>query len=167
MNKIKHSDKLGLVQKTVKDFLTPPQDEYVVDPTQKDHVDVAYLEMAAVGGGFMSIKLAVWGNEGNYPHFHFYKGVKPNAGIPNKGKGGGCILFKEAKYFLHGTHKDTMNRNEIEALIEFLKSTHEIGITVWKYMIFLWNDNNPNSIQVDPDTEIPEYYSNMPNIKKK
>jgi hypothetical protein len=132
------------------------------------NIEEEYLtEMAAVKGGFMSIKLAAWGREGNYPHFHFYKGVAPDDGIPNGGEGGGCILIKKERYFIHGTHQDTMNRDEIEALIKFLNSTHpSLGVSIWRYIITLWNDNNPNSVQVGLDTPIPPYYHNMPSVRQ-
>lgn len=55
-------------------------------------IDGTFFEMAAVKGGFMSIKLSVWCDEGKYLHFHFYHGVGPDQGVPNKGHGGGCIL---------------------------------------------------------------------------
>jgi len=138
--------------------------EYVLDDAYDKPTHISYLEMATVAGGFDSIKLAIWGREGNYPHFHFYRGLDPNEGIPSKGKGGGCILFEEEKYFLHGSHKDSMDTREIRSLINFLNSKNELGHTVWKYMIYLWNTNNPQVVQVDLNTPIPEYYHNMPNV---
>jgi hypothetical protein len=42
-------------------------------------------EMITIEGGFNNIRLAVWSNEGKRPpHFHFYKGVKPEQEIPYK-----------------------------------------------------------------------------------
>lgn len=130
-------------------------------------LDGTFFEMVAVKGGFMSIKLSVWGDEGKYPYFHFYHGVSPNQGIPNKGRGGGCILIKEAKYFIHGSHRDTMEKKEIEGLIKFLKSKHPIySISIWKVIIDTWNENNRDQPQVSLDAPIPPYKHNMPSIKE-
>lgn len=130
-------------------------------------IDGTFFEMVAVKGGFMSIKLSVWGDEGKYPHFHFYHGVSPNQDIPNKGHGGGCILIKEAKYFIHGSHHDTMNRKEIEGLIKFLKSKHPTyGVTIWEFIIDTWNENSKDQTQVSLDAPIPLYTHNMPSIKE-
>ena len=126
-----------------------------------------FCEMATVKGGFMSIRLSVFENEGMIPHFHFYKGIAPNKGI-NKSKrsGGGCICFMEPKYFSHATHDETMTSKEIKGLIEFLKAPHEIikEISNWKYMLTLWNsENDDKKYQIPMDTPIPEYKSDMEN----
>lgn len=130
--------------------------------------DEYMLEMSMVAGGFNGIKLAVWGREGNYPHFHFYKKLDINSGIPNEGRGGGCICIKEPAYFIHGTHQDIMNKKEIQSLIEFLKKQYKnYSVTNWEYIIGLWNDNNPDCTQIPPGQKIPDYTSNMSSIMKK
>ena len=123
-------------------------------------------EMATCKGGFESVKLAVYGSEGEgYPHFHFYQGLSPESGIPNKGQGGGCILFKDAKYFIHGTHRSTLERNEMKKLIPFLKQKHLIyNVQNWIYLITEWNTNNPYAY-VDPLTPIPPYHIGMPSVR--
>jgi hypothetical protein len=121
-------------------------------------------EMAAVGGGFNNIKLAIFGNESNYPHFHFYR-VNDTDGIPKNGYGGGCIMIREPKYFIHGNHKEKLKRKEPEALIEFLNSHHpKLKISIWSYIIILWNDNNPK-FEIKDDIKIPEYYLGMLNYR--
>ena len=77
-------------------------------------------EMATVAGGFINIRLAVNGDEGNYPHFHFYHNTPANKGIKNKGHGGGCLMIKEPLYFIHGSHTETLGNDEIQPLMEFL-----------------------------------------------
>lgn len=128
-----------------------------------------FTEMAHVKGGFNSIKLGVFEDEtGDIPHFHFYKGLKPEGGIPKNARtSGGCICFMSPNYFLHAGHKETMDKKEMKGLIEFLNKDHESisGITNWIYMISLWNDNNPLRKQVPINTKIPAYTHNMESIK--
>ena len=127
-------------------------------------------QLAAVGGGFKSIRLAVYGKEGMIPHFHFYKGVSPKQGIPEgpDEKDNGCICILEPKYFIHPGHKEKMNRDEIKTLMEFLKSPMPNGLgTKWNHIITLWNENNPMCTQVSYDTPIPEYKHNMGSILAK
>lgn len=122
-----------------------------------------------IPGGFSSIRLAIWPSEGDgYPHFHFYKGVAPNKGIPKEKKnGGGCICFESANYFKHDKHVDTMTPQEIRELIKFLKTPmpEYNGIILWKHMLMSWNANNEDRKQLSLNLEIPEYYSYMPTVQ--
>ena len=132
--------------------------------------DDPFFEMATIKWGFMSIKLAIYSKEGNYPHFHFYKNLKPEGGIPEKDRyGGGCISIEEPKYFSHATHDETMTSKEIKGLIEFLKDKNKTfdSITNWQYIIGQWNDNNPDQKQLDINISIPEYKSDMEKIIEK
>lgn len=141
----------------------------ILDMEIEDQED-PYFEMAQVKWGFMSIKLAIYGKEGDgYPHFHFYKECAPEKGIPeNKRKRGGCICIESANYFIHGTHKDTMEPKEIDGLIKFLKTKNKTftSLTNWEYIIGQWNDNNPDSKQLPIDLPIPNYNSNMKSVQK-
>jgi len=85
------------------------------------------------------------------PHFHFYKsGIVTNTG-------GGCLTMKEERYFNHGTHTETLNSKEAKYLMKYLKSKpNGMDITVWHFMIYSWNANNPNS-KIDINTPIPDY----------
>jgi hypothetical protein len=136
---------------------------------RKGIVSKYLMEMSQVKGGFMGIKLAAWGREGNIPHFHFYRGISPNKGVPDNAiRSGGCICIKEAAYFIHGRHRDTMRPREIKGLIEFLKMPHvELSkISNWEYILATWNGANPYSVQVDVNTPIPAYTSNMGTIQQ-
>ena len=125
-------------------------------------------EMAAIKGGFKNVKLAVWGSEGNgYPHFHFYRGVAPNAGIPNKGQGGGCILFEKPNYFHHKTHTEYLTKRESKELVPFLKAKHETGGTNWQFILGTWNGANPGMKQFPMDTPIPNYKYDMIDCHRK
>lgn len=126
-------------------------------------------QLAAVGGGFKSIRLAVYGKEGMIPHFHFYKEVSPKQGIPEDSdeKDNGCICILEPKYFIHGKHQEKLDKKEMKSLIKFLNEKNETGTTNWKFMIGLWNSSNPESTQVPYDTPIPEYTYDMENIIEK
>jgi len=144
-------------------------EKFILDIPMNDSIN--NCDCVTISGGFESIKLAVYDKEGTgYPHFHFYHGLKPEGGIPgSKKSGGGCICFKEAAYFTHSNHKDTMDNSEIKSLIKFLNSIYkkEFGITVWQYMITVWNDQNPNCTQLPLDLSIPKYYASMPTVQAK
>ena len=60
------------------DLMNEPIEEY---EESSFSVDDYFSEMVTVKGGFMSIKIAIYGSEGRYPHFHFYKGIAPEQGI--------------------------------------------------------------------------------------
>lgn len=129
----------------------------------------SYYEMAQVKWGLMSIKLAIYGKEGSYPHFHFYKECAPEKGIPEEKKAsGGCLCIESANYFIHGTYTEKMNPKEIEGLIEFLKSPHKSlkKITNWEYIVDEWNQNNPDQKQLPVDLAIPDYRSDMNSIQE-
>lgn len=130
--------------------------------------DERFLEMATVKWGFDSIKLAVYGSEGPIPHFHFYKGIAPEKSIPPNTKGGGCICIEEAKYFVHSSHKATLNNKEAEHLIDFLRMQNKTfpELTNWQYILGLWNDSNSDQKQVSLDLKIPDYTGNMESIKE-
>lgn len=152
------------------DVLPEDFNEHICSIKPVDYVDTAdtehsFMEMSAIGGGFCSIKLSVYGNEGSIPHFHFYKGIAPEKGIPQDVSGGGCICITTPKYFSHGSHEERLTRKEINGMIEFLKSPNKVvkDRTNWKHIIELWNENNPEQIQVDTEAEIPNYMADMPN----
>lgn len=125
-----------------------------------------FFEMSSIRGGFKNIKLAVFGGEGDLPHFHFFHNVAADRGIPQeKAKGGGCLCILEPKYFMHSGHTETLTSDEIKELIKFLKSPMKnIDISIWTYIINLWNDNNEDRTQVPIDAKIPNYHSGMDNI---
>lgn len=128
-------------------------------------IDEEFLEMATIKWGFMSIKLAIYGDEGSgYPHFHFYKNLKPEEGIPASYRsGGGCLAIESANYFVHGGHQEKLNPEEIKGLRVFLKEKNRSinSITNWEYIVGMWNDNNPDQKQLPTDIQIPDYRSDM------
>lgn len=143
-------------------------DKLFEEAVSKSHL---FCEMASVKWGFESIKLGVFEDEpGNIPHFHFYRGIAPEKGVPkNARSGGGCICIEKPNYFIHASHKDTMSIKEIKGLIEFLNSPHKsiTNITNWEYIISLWNDNNPMRKQVPLNIPIPKYKNDMESVTEK
>ena len=132
-----------------------------------DLINQHLFEMATVKGGFMSIKLAIFGSEGPIPHFHFYKGIAPEESIPNNGsRGGGCLCMDRPLYFNHGSHKETLSSKEIKGLIKFLQEPNKRfkSISNWVYLIGLWNDNNPTQTQLPMNIPIPDYKSDMGSV---
>ena len=132
--------------------------------------DELFMEMATVKWGFMSIKLAIYGKErSGYPHFHFFKGLKPEGGIPDEYRnGGGCLCIESPNYFIHENHVDTLTPKEIKGLIKFLREQNKTfkSISNWEYIIGQWNDNNPEEKQIPMDTPIPDYKSNMSSVQE-
>lgn len=100
-----------------------------------------FLEMTTIRSGFMSIKLAIYGREGlGYPHFHFYKNLKPESEIPESVRqGGGCLCIESANYFVHGEHTERLTSKEIKGLIKFLKEPNRTlkEISNWEYILGL------------------------------
>lgn len=119
-------------------------------------------------GGFEGIKLGVYENEGPIPHFHFYKGLKPEGSIPKiyARNGGGCICFKEAKYFIHGKHTEVLTKKECDALNEALRKPYQgKDITLWQQLINFWNEGNDEKYPIPENLEIPCYKHNMESKK--
>lgn len=168
MDRVEATKVLLLMEKAENGF-EGTLEEYMIERANADNIeDGPFMEMAAVHGGFMEIKLCVWGREGPTPHFHFYKGVSPNQGIPNDGYGGGCMCIMQPNYFRHASHKDKMKPKEIKGLIKFLNSSMPGGkLTVWDYIIMTWNGANPEQTQVPINTPIPEYTNNMTSVIQK
>ena len=98
------------------------------------------------------ITLFVRMRERDIAHFHFYRGK-----VPDSGKGGGCLMLKDNMYYDHETHTDTLTEKELISLVKFLNSSHKgLGVTMWKYIINLWNDNNPR-YKVPGNLNMPNY----------
>lgn len=126
-------------------------------------------EMTTISGSFMGIKIVVFGNEKECPHFHFYKGIAPEREVPkNKISGGGCICIETSNYFVHGRHTEKLNRKETNALISFLKSPHKLlkEYTNWEYIISEWDQNNPEQKQLPMDLPIPDYRHDMSSVQE-
>lgn len=146
-------------------------EKYLKKSSDIPNKEESFLEMATVKWGFMSIKLAIYGDEGNgYPHFHFFKDLKPEGGIPESYRsGGGCLTIESPNYFVHGRHTEKLNPKEIKGLIKFLKERNRTlsKYTNWEYILAQWNDNNPDQKQLPLDLPIPDYKSDMDAIQEK
>ena len=108
--------------------------------------------------------VAVGDNERNVAHFHVFRSDKDLRSWNN----GSCIMFTENRYFDHGKrNKEILTRHELNALKMKLKSTYEeFNMTFWKWIIILWNNNNPN-YSINTDLKMPEYdYDTIKNYKE-
>lgn len=88
-------------------------------------------------------------------HFHIYRCKKDLEAWKN----GACLLFKENRYFDHALNKETLTEDELNAVIECLKSKPKEGLlgnNNWEYLISLWNSNNYN-FRIDLNTPMPNY----------
>lgn len=110
-------------------------------------------EMARVGFTSDSYEVYVNTNDaGNIPHFHYRQKDDWN-------KFHTCIQITSPKYFHHTGKEDVLNIKQKKNLIEFLNSPYKnYGITVFRHLIDMWNDNN-SSVQVDENITIPDYMS--------
>lgn len=105
------------------------------------------LEMARVGK-FGECEVAIYGGEGFIPHFHFFD---------RESNRQGCIRLDKAKYFSHGRKNDRLNSSERKDLVAWLRSPmRRVGMSVYEYMLFLWNENNPD-FEIDEQMEMPNY----------
>ena len=113
------------------------------------------LEMAQIGRMSNPLwYLWIWPNDGgNIPHFHI-------SDVPPTRRGGSfhcAIKLKEAEYFKHGSYTDEITSvKRRKELVDFLQSKTDLGITMWQFALFTWNQNNSEA-KVDVNLEIPDY----------
>ena len=109
-------------------------------------------EMARVGFTSDSYEIYVRTNDsGNIPHFHYWDTLTKGDVFHT------CIRIDSPEYFHHTGKEDELNSKQKKSLIQFLLKQHStLGISNWKYLIALWNDNN-SDVYVDIDSEMPDY----------
>ena len=130
-----------------------------------DPMDYAYLqEMAGRIPGNIKVDkkgkriliVAVGDRENRgEPHFHVYRNAKDWQNWRNSA----CLLFKYNRYFDHGYHRETLDDDELTALVYYLRTKPEKGLlgeTYWQYLISLWNMNQPN-FKLDLNLPMPDY----------
>ena len=74
-------------------------------------------------------------------HFHVYR----SQGDLNAWSNGACLMFTEGRYFSHEKNHETLNHDELDAVVAKLKEPPREnlpGKTNWEYLIFLWNAGN-------------------------
>ena len=99
--------------------------------------------------------IEVYPNEGQIPHFHL-SNVNRTFNC--------CIRIYENKYFKHGNYTDILNSKQCRQLNNYLKEICEKdnNKTIWEYIIFVWNDCNPNCKYPEyKKTDIQPHYENM------
>lgn len=115
--------------------------------------------------GILIVAIGADENRGE-AHFHIFR----NKNDWKTWKNGACLLFKENKYFDRAGNRETLTRDELEALVECLKSKPKQGLlgdTYWQNLIFLWNANNPD-FEMDINTPMPDYnYDTITRYKSK
>ena len=137
--------------------------------------DEAFFEMAGRIPGEVKIPgkpkdpgliIAVGSDENKgEAHFHVFR----NKIDWKQWKNGACLLFKDNKYFDHGNNRETLEEDELTAVIECLNNKPEPdlpGNNNWQYLIYLWNGNNYNW-KIDITTPIQKYdYETITRYKK-
>ena len=105
----------------------------------------------------------VYAGEGEHSHCHIV--------FDNNNEHDCCICLDKPNYFSHGAKDNTLNSRQMKAFKAWCKeknkdySTKENIVNNWEAMCNKWNENN-SSKSINPKS-IPEYKSDMPNIKKK
>lgn len=108
--------------------------------------------------------IAMGDGEQEIRHFHVYRTDNDKQRWAN----GACLFLNENRYYDHGKNRETLTEDELNAVIKKLKENHPtLGISNWKYLITLWNDNN-HRYPIDPDTPMPPYdYKTITRYKEK
>ena len=97
--------------------------------------------------------IAMGADERDIEHFHVFRKDADKKAWKNSA----CLMLKDNSYYDHSDHKETLTKDELDAVIEKLKSLHpDLGITQWKYLVTLWNDNNER-YRIEPNTPMPGY----------
>ena len=125
----------------------------VINEIVGSHDPYYYKTMLNIGQ-FNGIIISVQDKEKEIPHFHFYRGDE----IPSTGRGGGCIMIREAKYYDYASHNDRLSVEEVEGMVNYLSSPRYIGHSdsVWKHIICGWNSGDPKDM-LPLNLEIPDY----------
>lgn len=99
---------------------------------------------ANLGGKLTKVKISVYANEGNIPHFHIHSDNKKM--MPD---GDCCIMICEAKYFEHGNHKGKLNNNQAKNLNMILSSPskRDKSISIWKAIWNIWHNYVDSNIR--------------------
>lgn len=154
-------------------------EEYKIIFSDSEYDDI--LDMVFTEDGLVSekykIKITVYGDEGNTPHFHFFRNKDLSNAGNNYSNNGGCICILRARYFSHGTKVIELNSREMKRLKKFLQERWKRsnvdnssnikldlfkGETNWDFVKYLWNTGNPKN-KVPEDLEMPDYKSDMKN----
>lgn len=139
-------------------------DEFIENHNTSDNNDYNVIyEMAYVGyfgdknvkdGSIpQTFKVFVNGKEGNIPHFHVLDDNTDGKEFHT------CVCINKVEYFHHTGEEDSFDSKQKKKLIEFLKTSPKNSRykTHFEYICSMWNDNNPTQIQVDENSDIPNY----------
>lgn len=97
--------------------------------------------------------IAMGDKEKNIHHFHVFRSEQDKENWCN----GACLFLDENKYYDHGKNTSTLSKDELVSVMDKLNQQHpSLGVTNWKYLVTLWNDNNYR-YPVDPNLKMPEY----------
>lgn len=80
------------------------------------------------------------------PHFHVVYDDKPDV----------CIKLEKAEYLNHGNNAGKLSSTDLIYVKNFLTDERTENLSYWKYLLMLWNDNNPG-IQVDENMPVTDY----------
>lgn len=99
--------------------------------------------------------IEVYGREGNsIPHFHI---------TSTDNLFSCCICLFENKFFVHGKHRDTLNKKDWKVLDTWLRQTNSKDNTKtnWEYAKFIWIQQNSDNYRLNRKTindyEQPDY----------
>ena len=122
---------------------------------ENSFVDHPLIEMATIGKTADSYKIAVFGKEGNIPHFHYFDASTDGDKFHS------CIRLDKAEYFIHPGKEDKLNSKQRKELVKFLCQKYrnkKINMSNWEFLLNAWNSENENSIQLDDNMSMPDYF---------
>ena len=111
-------------------------------------------------GSLTNMVFEVFTKEGeSIPHFHLFKvGSQHTKDGSNRKTFHTCICLNEPTYFNHGTKTGKLTNDDIDIMVNILKSktTHKDyrGKTVWEAMVTRWNNCRNTKVDI---AEMPDY----------
>jgi hypothetical protein len=113
--------------------------------------DKYLMEMASIGDIDNKLIIIIRSNDPeNIPHFHICDKTTLGSNFHT------CVKIENAEYFHHTGKEDVLNTKQRKALIQFLNSTCDLGISYWKFLIMTWNSNN-SSKKISINCKMPDY----------
>ena len=123
-----------------------------IEKLMNENIRTVLDEMARVGNLDDKLEIYIRTNDsGNIPHMYIW-----DSGTFGQ-KFHTCVRLDKPEYFHHTGKEDILNSKQRKSLVECLSLFNKRwGITNWKLLLMLWNDNN-SKVVIDEDSKMPDY----------